>query len=116
MIELVVGGARSGKSRYAMDRALETSERPWFLATAEARDEGMSARIDRHKAERDQRWQLVEEPLMLSRELGKLQSGDCMVVDCLTLWLSNWLERDAREWQGERSQVIKILDETKADI
>jgi adenosylcobinamide kinase/adenosylcobinamide-phosphate guanylyltransferase len=89
----IVGGARSGKSRFAVDR-IPSRERIVFVATAEARDQDMAARIARHRAERPSHWATVEEPLDLVPRLEKLE-GTCdgIVVDCLTLWVANRLLR-----------------------
>jgi adenosylcobinamide kinase/adenosylcobinamide-phosphate guanylyltransferase len=84
---LVGGGARSGKSRYALERALSIDGRRAFVATAEALDDEMTARIQRHKADRGERFTTIEEPLDLARAIA--DPFDAMVVDCLTLWLSN---------------------------
>ncbi len=87
---LVLGGARSGKSRYALDLVAASGPAPWFLATAEAGDEEMAARIARHRDERDARWTTREEPLDLVAALRRDARPDrAVLVDCLTLWLSN---------------------------
>ena len=89
----IVGGARSGKSRFAVDR-IPSRERIVFVATAEARDQDMATRIARHRTERPSHWATVEEPLDLVPRLEKLE-GTCdgIVVDCLTLWVANRLLR-----------------------
>ena len=87
-ITLILGGARSGKSRHA--EALVTGYAPpWvYIATAQAGDEEMRARIGEHRARRPRGWRTVEAPLDLARALG--EAGDAPVlVDCLTLWLTN---------------------------
>jgi adenosylcobinamide kinase/adenosylcobinamide-phosphate guanylyltransferase len=90
---LIVGGARSGKSRFAVE-GLAHRGRIVFVATAEARDEEMAKRIARHRAERPSHWTTVEEPLDLVRTLRGLEGKtDGLVVDCLTLWVSNRLLR-----------------------
>lgn len=87
---LVLGGARSGKSRYAQELAEASGRAPWLIATAEAKDVEMSDRIARHARDRDARWRLVEEPLDLARALARNCAPDrIVVVDCLTFWLSN---------------------------
>ncbi|MCY4149765.1 MAG: bifunctional adenosylcobinamide kinase/adenosylcobinamide-phosphate guanylyltransferase [Gammaproteobacteria bacterium] len=110
MIELIVGGARSGKSRYAEQCALESSDYPLYIATAEAGDREMAERIDQHQRRRGEQWRLVEEPLYLSQILGKLKNNESAVVDCLTLWLSNWLCREDRQgWNNERERFLAGL-------
>src|SRR5271167_2822855 len=89
---LVLGGARSGKSRYAQALAEESRPRRLFLATAEPGDEEMAARIARHRADRGEGWSTREEPLELTSALRAEARADRIVlVDCLTLWLSNLL-------------------------
>ena len=87
-IVLVGGGARSGKSRWALDRARKRGGRLVYVATAEALDEEMTARIAKHRAERGNEFINVEEPLDLARAIRSAE-GDAIVVDCLTLWLAN---------------------------
>ena len=89
---LVLGGARSGKSRYAKSLAESSRLRPVLIATAQAHDAEMGARIARHAASRDSRWTLVEEPAALAGALRRAARADrIVVVDCATLWLSNLL-------------------------
>jgi adenosylcobinamide kinase/adenosylcobinamide-phosphate guanylyltransferase len=87
-IVLVTGGTRSGKSRFALARAESLGSPRVFLATAEARDAEMAARIARHRAERGRRWRTVEEPLAIAAVLQRRQRG-VVLIDCLTLWLAN---------------------------
>jgi adenosylcobinamide kinase / adenosylcobinamide-phosphate guanylyltransferase len=87
---LVLGGARSGKSAYAQRLAEAQSPERLYLATAAPGDEEMAARIARHQADRGQGWTTVEEPLGIAAALlTHAQAGRVVVVDCLTLWLSN---------------------------
>lgn len=92
----VIGGARSGKSRYAQARAEAAGESPVFVATAEAFDDEMRARIAQHRADRDARWRTVEAPRDLPAAIDALNGSRAVVlVDCLTLWASNLLLTDA---------------------
>ena len=92
MKHLVIGGARSGKSAFAERAALQRSQRPGYIATAQAGDDEMATRIARHQSHRDDCWQVLEEPLQLAAALRQLSAtADVIVVDCLTLWLSNCL-------------------------
>lgn len=92
----VIGGARSGKSRYAQARAEAAGGAPVFVATAEAFDDEMRERIARHQADRDARWSTVEAPRDLPAAIDALNGGDAVVlVDCLTLWVSNLLLANA---------------------
>jgi adenosylcobinamide kinase/adenosylcobinamide-phosphate guanylyltransferase len=98
-VTLVLGGARSGKSRFA-EVIAERSSRPVYLATGRAWDGEMSARIDEHRARRGERWTTVEEPLDLAGVLPTLAAPDAvLLVDCLTLWVTNLMmaERDVAE-------------------
>jgi len=90
---LLVGGARSGKSSLAVRLATETGVPVVFVATGEARDDEMADRIARHRAERPEGWQTVEEPLALGAALETAPRDACVVVDCLSLWVANLLEQ-----------------------
>jgi adenosylcobinamide kinase / adenosylcobinamide-phosphate guanylyltransferase len=105
----VLGGARSGKSRFAVDSHRRRA-RVTFVATAQAGDADMAARIARHRAERPAHWRTVEEPYdVVPRLRGCGADADGIVVDCLTLWVSNLMLRgDADEW------VVKQVDELAA--
>ncbi|MBB3060546.1 bifunctional adenosylcobinamide kinase/adenosylcobinamide-phosphate guanylyltransferase [Microbulbifer rhizosphaerae] len=112
-MQLILGGARSGKSRYAQERveALgeEGDKKLIFLATAEARDGEMQKRIVKHRDDRGQRWQTCEEPLHLARALARISAPDTWVlVDCLTLWISNCLHAGC--WEKERGQLLAEVD------
>jgi adenosylcobinamide kinase/adenosylcobinamide-phosphate guanylyltransferase len=91
-IILVLGGARSGKSAFAQQLA-QRSERPVaIIATATASDEDMRERIIRHRATRPSHWHTIEEPLKLAEACRQAASvADVIVLDCITVWLSNWL-------------------------
>jgi adenosylcobinamide kinase / adenosylcobinamide-phosphate guanylyltransferase len=90
-VALVGGGARSGKSAFALARAQRLGPRRIFLATAEPLDEEMETRIARHRQERGGAFITIEEPRHLPDRLAQLAEVDVVVVDCLTLWLSNLL-------------------------
>jgi adenosylcobinamide kinase/adenosylcobinamide-phosphate guanylyltransferase len=86
MIDLILGGARSGKSSFAARTARTLSAAPVYLATSRVSDEDFAARVARHKAERGPEWTTVEEPRNIARaDLA----GRVVVVDCVTLWLTN---------------------------
>ncbi len=87
---LILGGARSGKTRRALDLAASFGER-FYIATAEALDDEMKERISRHKAERAGKgWMTIEAPLELSEAMSGIEAAEAVcIVDCLTLWLSN---------------------------
>lgn len=87
---LILGGARSGKSRYAQRLAEAACAERIFVATAEALDDEMAARIARHKADRGAGWSTLEAPIALVSAIGQSCDGrHAVLVDCLTLWLSN---------------------------
>lgn len=92
-ITLITGGARSGKSIQALKLALPY-HRKFFVATGEALDDEMSARIEFHRTTRPAEFQTVEEPIQVAAALEKIgKSADLVVLDCLTLWVSNLMQR-----------------------
>jgi len=92
--EFILGGARSGKSRHALARARQWPGPTAFLATAQALDADMKARIARHQAERPPGWTTVEEPFDIAPACRRLSARhDLVLVDCLTVWVGNGLER-----------------------
>jgi len=110
LITLVLGGARSGKSRYA-EWLITTYPQPWiYVATGEARDEEMAERIATHKARRSAGWQTVEMPHELAGALRAAPNDAAVLVDCLTLWLSNLLEAEA-DIEGETARLQDALAE-----
>lgn len=105
----VLGGARSGKSRYAQVRAEAIGVQRCFIATAQAFDDEMRDRIARHQADRGAGWQIVEEPLDLAEAIAARSSpGRVLVVDCLTLWTTNLLlaENDIAAAAGKLTNAI----------
>lgn len=111
MQELILGGARSGKSRLAERLAGESGLEVIYIATSQALDGEMSERIRAHRDRRPAHWALVEEPLLLARVLSEHASAQrCLLVDCLTLWLTNLLvlDDDAR-LQHEREALLASL-------
>ena len=103
----ILGGARSGKSRFAVV-GLPPRGRVTFVATAEPRDADMAVRIARHQAERPAAWTTLEAPLDLTPVLaGALNGADTVVVDCLTLWVSNLMLRgDADSWIAKQAAEL----------
>jgi len=107
MRELIIGGARSGKSRLAERRAAESGLQVVYVATAQALDGEMSQRIAHHQARRCADWRLVEEPLDLAGALRRNAApAVCLLVDCLTLWLSNLLLAGDAARQAEAGEAI----------
>ena len=98
-IYFIAGGARSGKSRKGEELAknLAGSSRPIFIATAEAVDDEMTKRIQKHQNDRGDAFSLIEEPKNLSKALKELDTDATVLVDCLTLWLSNNMMGDGND-------------------
>ena len=107
-IILITGGARSGKSLRAETRALSFPGRPVYIATAEALDAEMRARIARHQARRGNDWIEREAPLALVEALDASDGGGARLVDCLTLWLSNLMHAD-RDCAQEAAHLADAL-------
>lgn len=93
-IIFIIGGARSGKSSFVLKEASKISGRKAYIATAEALDREMKERIEKHKKDRGNNWDTYEEPLKVSTILSDIKDKyNVIVLDCLTLWLSNMLNR-----------------------
>jgi adenosylcobinamide kinase/adenosylcobinamide-phosphate guanylyltransferase len=113
---LVLGGVRSGKSRYAEGLARGQTRGVTLIATAEARDEEMAARIEAHRRHRDARWHLIEEPLALAAALRTVSPERLVIVDCLTVWLSNLLcGKDADASRRETQALLDALASLAGD-
>lgn len=116
---LVLGGARSGKSCYAEQLALNTQKPRVYIATAQAVDDEMAQRIAHHQQQRCQNvWQLVEEPIYLADCLAALdQEHQVILVDCLTIWMSNLLLASDPDLQGrECLKLLELLPKLKSEI
>ena len=105
---LILGGARSGKSTYAEQCALSLSENPIYIATAQAGDEEMQTRIKKHQDDRSAHWQLIEEPLELAESIANIKQQSVILVDCLTLWLSNCLHEQC--WQKQQKAFLEQIN------
>jgi adenosylcobinamide kinase/adenosylcobinamide-phosphate guanylyltransferase len=106
-LTLIGGGARSGKTAFALARARSMGSRRVFIATAQALDDEMRARIARHAEERRGEFSTIEEPLDLCGALARVRDADVAVVDCLTLWLSNLVLRG--DGQDRIAQQVEDL-------
>ncbi|OTG67662.1 bifunctional adenosylcobinamide kinase/adenosylcobinamide-phosphate guanylyltransferase [Acinetobacter silvestris] len=125
MLQLILGGARSGKSRLAEQIAQDSALNVIYIATAQAWDEEMQNRIAQHQQQRPSHWHVLEEPIYLADRLLQIdQTNQCILIDCLTLWMSNLLMHENAELQMQecqkllqtlaqlQSQVILVSNET----
>lgn len=111
MRTLILGGARSGKSALAERLAAASGHEVVYIATAQAHDAEMAERIAHHRAQRPVHWLSVEEPLALADVLrAQARPGRCVLVDCLTLWLSNLLgDADESRFESERTALLDMF-------
>lgn len=113
---LVLGGARSGKSRYAQQRAEQLDGDLVYIATAEAWDEEMTARIARHRDDRGPRWQTIEAPLDLSAAIDAQGCADrVLLIDCLTLWASNLIFAE-RDIEAETVGLVRAIARAQGPV
>ena len=131
-IHLILGGARSGKSTYAEKLALETDMPVTYIATAQIYDDEFKARVQHHQARRPDHWKLVEEPHFLSTALQAnihkaskasktAPAKQCLIIDCLTLWLAQCICPECAppqgiDWAVERAKFLEILPTIQGDI
>ncbi len=115
---LVLGGARSGKSSFAQQLAERRWKRPLFLATAEVLDEEMARRVRKHRRARGARWRCVEEPLEIAGVLAHGPANtDGILVDCMTLWLSNILLKEGSgAIQKRRQTLLESVKKIRRDL
>ena len=106
MLTLITGGSRSGKTRYALATAGELEPRT-YIATAELKDDEMRERALRHQLERGGQWRTIEEPFEVVSRLD--ESSGIIIVDCLTLWLSNWMLRDEHQVDRQIERMCSAL-------
>ena len=118
MKQLILGGARSGKSRLAQERASACGKEVIYIATATAgEDSSMAQRIERHRQNRPQAWQVVEEPLYLADQIASQASPERVIlVDCLTLWLTNLLLKDRQLMAQQVAQLEQQLPEIPGQL
>lgn len=117
-VQLILGGARSGKSRLAEQTAQATQQPVIYIATAQALDAEMQARIIHHQQQRPDDWLVIEEPIYLAKVLQQYdQQQQVILVDCLTLWLTNLLlNEDEILFQQQVRALLSVLVELKSDI
>ena len=118
MLQLILGGARSGKSRLAEQIAQDSALNVIYIATAQAWDEEMQSRIEHHQQQRPSHWTVIEEPIYLADQLLQIdQANQCILVDCLTLWMTNLLLHENTELQLQQCQkLLNILPKLQSKI
>jgi adenosylcobinamide kinase/adenosylcobinamide-phosphate guanylyltransferase len=108
---LVLGGARSGKSRFALEHGNRSSGSKYYIATAQALDTEMIRRIEDHRRKRPSDWKTVEEPLKLPDVLQSIEGkADVAVIDCLTLWLSNLCIKTDGDEKKIRAEIDRLMN------
>ena len=121
-LTLILGGARSGKSSHALKLAKESGKPVTFIATAQAFDDEMSARIQKHKAERPAHWHTLELPLNIASSVSQIKS-DAVILDCVTLWATNLMMQFVKDdlvdetpylnaIQNETEELLAIIQNT----
>jgi adenosylcobinamide kinase/adenosylcobinamide-phosphate guanylyltransferase len=126
---LILGGARSGKSAHAETLAIASGKQLVYIATAQPHDEEMTARIQHHRAGRDAQWMTLEEPIALGAAIAQYSTANTLVlVDCLTVWLSNLLFSEAHDFPEigliqpspalahERASFLQALKQAEGDL
>lgn len=118
MLQLILGGARSGKSRLAEQIAKDSGLSVIYMATAQALDAEMQQRIAHHQQQRPAHWQVLEEPIYLADRLLQLdQPNQLILVDCLTLWLTNLLLAEDQALQQQQVQkLLAVLSQLHSQI
>ncbi|MCK6253415.1 bifunctional adenosylcobinamide kinase/adenosylcobinamide-phosphate guanylyltransferase [Pseudomonas fragi] len=118
MLQLILGGARSGKSRLAEKLAAESGCAVTYIATSQPLDGEMNERVRHHRERRPEHWALIEEPIELARVLRDNARADaCLLVDCLTLWLTNLLMlEDPQRLSTERDALLECLADLPGEI
>ncbi len=117
-LELILGGARSGKSRFAEQQVNSSELECVYIATAQALDAEMAERIRLHREQRSGFAQLIEEPIYLAQTIAEQMRPDrCLLIDCLTLWLTNiLLHDDATVFARERELLLQVLARAEGRI
>lgn len=119
-VALILGGAKSGKSRYGLSLAARYPAPRLFLATGQAQDAEMAVRIASHQKERGPQWHTREEPLALAATIAGVQEGyGVILVDCLTLWLSNLMlraDKSAGDLESDCEQLLDALKKTPTPV
>ncbi|MBI5676309.1 MAG: bifunctional adenosylcobinamide kinase/adenosylcobinamide-phosphate guanylyltransferase [Nitrospirae bacterium] len=114
-IVFITGGARSGKSSFALNETAKVEGRKAYIATAQALDDEMKERIEKHRKERDADWDTFEEPFKVSEIISDLRvKYSVVLLDCLTLWLSNVISGDM-DCSGKIYDLMAVLENLKFD-
>ncbi|WP_415888912.1 bifunctional adenosylcobinamide kinase/adenosylcobinamide-phosphate guanylyltransferase [Neptuniibacter sp. SY11_33] len=117
MRQLILGGARSGKSQVAQERATITGQPVVYIATAQAQDSEMEQRIELHRQNRPSEWQILEIPFDLPDALYSLSGkGNTVLVDCLTLWLTNLLLKGLEPMQEGMKALTAAVDDFEGNL
>jgi adenosylcobinamide kinase/adenosylcobinamide-phosphate guanylyltransferase len=109
-LTLITGGARSGKSTFAEQFARAHGGAVLFLATAEARDDDMAARIAKHQATRPAQWRTLEAPLHVAHAMAQAAPAPLVLLDCVTLWVTNLLLSDDANWARAEAELDALLE------
>lgn len=116
MIVLIGGGSRSGKTAYALNRARSCGRKLTYIATAQLLDEEMRIRAAAHARERGDEFQTIEEPYRLPEAVEAAGSSDAVVVDCLTLWLTNLMLANSSELRNETERLLAAASAAPAVV
>ena len=118
MIEFFLGGARSGKSKLAEQAAAASGLEVVYIATGTAGDQQMRERIVSHQRSRPAHWQTIEEPIALSQTIEQHMSAQrCLLVDCLTLWLSNCMfSQKSQCYAAQKKQLFTVLEQVPGKL
>lgn len=117
MKQLILGGARSGKSRLAQQRVTETQLPVTYIATATVYDDEMAARVAKHKLERPASWDILEVPEQLPAQLSQLSGQNkAVIVDCLTLWATNLLMHSEADLISGIDELCNVVNSFKGDL
>ncbi|CUH66020.1 Adenosylcobinamide kinase [Thalassovita gelatinovora] len=114
-LTLVIGGAGSGKSSWAENAVIQSGCDMVYVATAQAWDDEMKAKIDRHRHQRGNNWSTIEAPLDISVPLSKARPGQIVLLDCATMWLSNHLLAES-DLAAEEERFITALNDCAAPV
>ena len=116
MKQFILGGARSGKSRLAETLCIDLGDKVAYIATANSafNDAEMAARISQHQEQRPPHWHTIEAPTALAETLVSLQDYDAVLIDCLTLWLSNCLHQG--NWPQQRQDFLQALENFTGEL